>query len=107
MTNVVLTFSIYLLTCASSVSAVALGLVERPHHLRFSAVLAFAAILVSSMAVTAWTPFGVFPEFGYGWSNGPIDISVRSGWLFVIPLVLATLAALLAFRNYRRQHDAA
>ena len=107
MTNVVLTFLIYLLTCASSVSAVALALVERPRYLGFSAVLAFAAILVSSMGVTAWTPFGVFPEFGYGWSNGPIEISVRSGWLFVIPLVLAALGAFLALRNYRRRHDAA
>jgi hypothetical protein len=104
MTNVIHMLLIYFLASASSVLAVALALLDRHRYMRFSTALAFAAISVSCMGLTAWTPFGVFPEFGYSWSNGPIEIAIRSGWLFVIPLVVAAFGVFLALRNYRK-HD--
>ena len=95
-TNIVIAVIIWLLTFVGSVWAIVLALAARPRHLRWSACLAITASLVSTMGLTAWTPFGFFPEVGYTWSNGSLEVSIRSGWLFVAPLMLGSIALLLA-----------
>src|SRR5689334_6640378 len=102
-TNLVLALFIWLLTCACSVLAVALAFLARSGRLRCSMLFASAAILVSIMGLAAWTPFGFFPEFGYSWSNGSFAITVRSGWLFLVPLALAVVASVLGVWKHRRQ----
>src|SRR5438552_3687167 len=101
-TNVVITLLVYLLTCTSSASAVALAMLERHRYQGLAALLAFAAILVSGMGLTRWTPLGFFPEFVWSLSSGPFEISIRSWWLFIVPLVLAAFASFLTFRNHAK-----
>ena len=99
-TNVVLTFSIYVLTCSVSLAAVLLSVLEQHRYRGQAALLAVAAILVSGMGLSAWTPFGVFPDFAWSFANGSFEISIRSEWLFVLPLIAGTFSAFLMLRNY-------
>jgi hypothetical protein len=105
--TLLLAMIVMLLTLACSVVAAGLALPARPRHLGWSAGLAVAAALVSTMGLTAWTPFGFFPEIGYAWSNGRFEVSVRSGWLFLVPLLVATAALALAAWKRRTRVDAA
>ena len=104
-TNVVLTLLVCLLTCASSVSAIALAMVEERRHQGLAALLAITAILVSGMGLSRWTPHGFFPEFGWGLASGPFEISIHSRWLFIVPLVLAAFASFLALRNHGKRRN--
>jgi hypothetical protein len=107
MTNVVVACSIYLLTCSVSLAAVLLGVLEQRRYRGLAALLAVAAILVGGMGLSAWTPFGVFPEFGWSFANGSFNISIRSGWLFVLPLIAGTFSAFLTLRNYGKHSNQA
>jgi uncharacterized SAM-binding protein YcdF (DUF218 family) len=106
-TNVVLTLLIYLLTCASSVSAITLAMLERHRHQGLAALLAVAALVVSGMGLTRWTPLGFFPEFVWSLASGPFEISIRSWLLFIVPLVLAAFASFLTLRNHAKQRNEA
>jgi hypothetical protein len=106
-TNIALSVVIWLLTFACSIVAIALAILARPRQLLWSALLAVAAALVSTMGLTAWTPFGFFPEIGYTWSNGPFEVSVRSSWLFVVPLLIGVVALFLAAWKHRTRNDSA
>ncbi len=105
--NLVIALVILLLTFAGSVLAVVLAFVGRPGRLKWPALLGITASLVGTMGLIAWTPFGSFPEIGYTWSNGAFEVSFRSGWLFVAPLVLGIFSLLLAMRKHRKQDGAA
>jgi hypothetical protein len=106
-TNVLLALLIWFLTCACSVVAIVLAVLARPRYLMWSLLLALAATLVSIMGLAAWTPFGILPEVGYSWSNGSFEVSMRSGWTMVIPLVLAGVASFLAiWRRRTQRHEA-
>ena len=87
-TNVVFVWSVFGVTLACSVFAVVLVFSVLCSRLRWPVLLAVVACLVSVMGVTAWTPFGYFPEVG--WTNGAI--SVRSGRLFYLPLLVGGFA---------------
>ena len=105
--NIVLAVVIWLVTFACSVLAIVLASLARGRNLSWSAFLAVAAAVVSIMGLTAWTPFGFFPEFGYTWSNGPFEVSVRSGWFFLVPLLVGVLALFVAGWKHRRRNDSA
>lgn len=106
-TTIALAAMILLLTLACSVLSLVLAIRARPRNSRWSAALAAAAVMVSIMGLVAWTPLGSFPEVGYTWSNGAFEISARSGWLFLVPLLVGTVALVLAaWRPLRRNEIA-
>ena len=96
-----------LLTFLCAVVAVALAFLLRPRRVLWSSLPAVATIVVSFMEVTGRTPFGVFPEIGYTWSSGPVELSLRSGWLFLIPLLVGIVALVVATWRYCTRKDAA
>ena len=98
-TNVVFAWSAFGLTLACSVLAVLLVFSALCNRLRWPVLLGVVACLISVMGVTAWTPFGYFPEVG--WTNG--EISVRSGRLFYLPLALGGFVLSAAMWKRRRQ----
>src|SRR5688572_19022351 len=98
MTNVVFVWGVFWVTLACSVFAVLLIFSGLWNGLRWPVLFAVVAVLISVMGVTAWTPFGYFPEVG--WTNGAI--SVRSGRLFYLPLLLGGFALCAAMWKRRR-----
>lgn len=80
-----------LLTFTTSAASVVLACFARPRQLRWPVLLAMIALIVSTMGLTTWTPFGFFPEVG--WTNG--EVSLRSKWLFFIPLALGSTALIV------------
>ena len=99
-TNVVLALFIYALTCAIAIAAAVLAL-QGPGYRRLAVMFAVVGILVSGMGLTGWAPFGPFPDFGWSLSNGPFNISIRSQWLFILPLVSSAFASLVMVRKSR------
>jgi hypothetical protein len=95
-----------LLTFLCAVVAVVLAFLLRPRRVLWSLVPAVPTVVISFLGVTGWTPFGSFPEIGYTWSSGPIEVSVRSGWLFLIPLLVGTVAPVVATWRYCTRTDA-
>lgn len=99
LTNVAFVCMAFVIALASSGVAVLLGFSAQCSRLRWPVLLAVVAIVISVMAVTAWTPFGYFPEVG--WTSGMI--SIRSGRLFYFPLLLGGAALCAAMVKRRRE----
>jgi len=97
-TNILLAVVILFLTFTCSVVAITLAFLARPGQLIWPLLLALIALFVSTMGLTAWTPFGSFPEVG--WTNG--EVSIRSGPLFLVPLVLGAIALPVAVWRRRK-----
>jgi hypothetical protein len=85
--------AVYFLCVAVGLAGILLAIQRRARGIAL--VLAAGAILVSGMGLTSWTPVGSFPEIGYSWSNGRLEIAVRSSWLFALPLMLGLVALIL------------
>jgi hypothetical protein len=95
-----------ILSLLCALLSVVSSLVGRPRNRLWSVLPATAALLVGLMGLTAWTPFGSFPQLAYTWSNGPLELSFRSGWLFLAPLSAAVVALCLTAWQHRRRPPA-
>jgi hypothetical protein len=93
-----ITAAVWFFSSVCSVSAIFLAL-KRSRHFLASILTAIVAITVGTMGFTAWSPFGLFPEIGYSWANGSFQISVRSGWFYIVPLVLGAMGLILALKR--------
>lgn len=99
--NMLLAGLIFLL--AVTISIISLMLTTTPRWL-LSLLLAIVGVIVSVMALAQRIPFyGYFPEIAYSYSSYSISISLRSGWLFIIPLLLSIITL---FRLVRTRSSA-
>jgi hypothetical protein len=108
-TIILLVVVLWILACASSLAAIVFTFAARIRHLWWAIFLAVTATVISMMGLTGRTPFGFFPEidYYYTWASGASHILVRSGWLFVVPLVLGAVALVMAIWKHKRLHHAA
>jgi hypothetical protein len=82
-----------------SILAIIIGFRAADRSLGTILSLGLVSILTGAMGLKSWTPFGFFPEIGWTISNGATDFSVRSGWLFIVPLVMGCLVLGVAVWN--------
>ena len=106
-TNILLAAALWLFACAFSVAAILFVFLGRTRHLWLPGLLGFTGAVIGGMGYSSWTPFGYFPEIAYTWSSDTFEFHIRSGWLFVAPLVVGGVAALLALRKLGRSRHAA
>ena len=106
MTKTIIINIVGLFFCWASSVLAAWFTVFRPRNREWAALLSVAAITVSGMAFTTWTPFGRFPEIGYTWSDddGSVRIFLRSGWLYLFPAAMAAIALLWTLWKQRTKH---
>ena len=93
---------IWLLAIASSVLAFALIFRSQSRRLMRTLLLAVVALVIGGMGVTGRTPLGFFSEVGWRWTNDAFQLSLRSSWLFIAPLVTGCAALVLAIRKHLR-----
>lgn len=105
--TIVINAVIWVFCSACSILAIWLTAVQL-HAFRRAIMLSVAALAVSAMGFTTWTPFGRFPEIGYTHSGSDsVEIFIRSGWLYLFPLALGTVGLVMAFWKQRAKFRAA
>lgn len=104
---ILLAAAFWIAAFACSISAILLVFLGRSRYFWLSVSLAVVSVVIGGMGVSTWTPFGYFPEIGYTWSSDTFEFSIRSRWLFIIPLMLGGVAVLLALWKHRRARHAA
>jgi len=91
---------------AFAIAAILISLEEEPRRTVLAATLASVALTIGYLGFGRWSPFRFFPQVGWIWSEGDERIYLASGWFFVAPLLLGSVAiALLVFQRLaaRRQ----
>lgn len=92
----------WLVSMACSALAIVFAVLDPLRRFRLSLILAGIAMGFGYLGFGHWTPFSFFPQIGYTWSSGDVQISLSSSWFFLAPLVLGTMAMVLAIGNRRR-----
>ncbi len=80
---------------ATSLAALALALACPRRRFALSASVAAFAVVIGWLGVGRWTPVPSFPQIGYTWCSDTFEISLKSSWFFVGPLLLGSVALLL------------
>jgi hypothetical protein len=98
-TTVTLLGTIWLFCFVCSICAISFQFLM-PRHSWPALFMALAAALISVMGISGRTPFGRLPDIAWSWTNDSFLISVRLGWTFIVPLVLAIVGlAMLLVRK--------
>jgi hypothetical protein len=92
----------WILGLACSALAIVFAVLDPLRRFGLSLILAGIAMVLGYLGFGHGTPFSFIPQIGYTWSSGDVQISLRSSWFFLAPLVLGTAAIVVAIGTRKR-----
>ncbi len=107
LTTILVVVALWLIAFVAALLAISsLALGER-RRWWLPGLLAFMGTAIGVMGLTSWTPFGSFPEIAYRRSSDTFEISLRSRWLFTVPVALGGIGLVLALWRSRKSRPMA